>query len=74
MEAHAAKTGGTVDSKYLTGEKFEHEGLRKYPPLDFPYPAEKPLIDVPAPVVKARRRLCRGGLHLVRCGRMGRRR
>jgi len=32
MEVHAAKTGTVVQSKYLSGERFDHEGLKKYPP------------------------------------------
>ena len=32
MTAHAQLHGGVVDSKYLTGEPFEHENLKKYPP------------------------------------------
>ena len=40
MEAHAAKTGTLVQSKYLSGERFEHEGMRKYPPPDESHFAE----------------------------------
>jgi hypothetical protein len=47
MKAHAAKTGGTVDSKYLRGEKFEGENLKRYPPPDYSSPAEYPVIGGP---------------------------
>ncbi|WVQ97819.1 hypothetical protein IAU59_004934 [Kwoniella sp. CBS 9459] len=31
MKAHAEKTGGKVDSKYLTGERFDGQYLERYP-------------------------------------------
>ena len=41
MQAHAAKTGVPVDSKYLRNEKFEHEtSFAKYPKPDFSIAAE----------------------------------
>jgi hypothetical protein len=40
LSAHAQKTGGTVDSKYLTGESFEHEKLKRYQPPDQSFFAE----------------------------------
>jgi hypothetical protein len=40
LQAHAEKTGGTVDSKYLTGESFEHEKLKRYQPPDQSFFAE----------------------------------
>lgn len=46
LQAHAAKTGGTVDSRYLRGEKFEGENLKKYPPPDYSLPAEKSVLGV----------------------------
>jgi hypothetical protein len=46
MQEHARKTGGVVDSKYLRGEAFEGENLKKYPPPDYSHPAEKPMVEV----------------------------
>ncbi|GFZ45897.1 hypothetical protein JCM24511_03630 [Saitozyma sp. JCM 24511] len=40
LSAHAQKTGGTVDSKHLTGERFEHEKLKRYHPPDQSFDAE----------------------------------
>jgi len=50
MQAHAAKTGEPVDSMYLTGAKFEGDGLKKYPPPDRSFFAETMK---PVPAVQA---------------------
>ena len=40
MQAHAVLTGGSVNSRYLSGEAFEQDALKKYPPPDESYFAE----------------------------------
>lgn len=44
LEAHAKATGTKVDSKYLSGEAFEHEAMRKLPQPDYSHYAENKTI------------------------------